>query len=229
MVLAAGLGMRMRPLSESVPKCLLPVAGRRPLDRALDRLAAAGIEAAVVNLHYRAETVRRHLAPRAAPRIIFSDESHQLLDTGGGVAKALPLLGRRPFIAVNAIALWLDDGEDSLARLARGFDPARMDALLLVHPRTTAVGYDGAGDFLLDSDGRLVRRPAAGEADFVFTGVQVLRPELFAGAPAGPFSLNLLYDRAAAAGRLFGLRHRGTWVHLKTPAALAAAERALMG
>ena len=227
MVLAAGLGTRMRPLSETMPKCLLPVGGRSPLDRALDRLAAAGIETVVVNLHYRGEAIRRHLAARRAPRIVFSDESARLLDTGGGVAKALPRLGAKPFLVVNAISLWLDAGRDSLERLAQAFDPARMDALLLLHPRATAVGYEGAGDFALASDGRLARRPPAGEAEFVFTGVQVLRPELFADVPAGPFSLNLLYDKAATEGRLFGLPHQGTWLNLKTPAALAAAERAL--
>lgn len=227
MVLAAGLGTRMRPLSATRPKCLIPVAGRPPLDRVLDQLAAAGVQTAVVNLHYRAEAIRRHLASRTSPRIVFSDEGERLLDTGGGVAKALPQLGAKPFFVANAISLWLDEGGNSLGRLARTFDPARMDALLLLHPRVTAVGHEGPGDFSMASDGRLTRRSEGGEAELVFIGVQVLRPELFADAPPGPFSLNLLYDKAAAQGRLFGLCHKGVWLNLKTAAALAAAERAL--
>lgn len=229
MVLAAGLGTRMRPLSLARPKCLLPLAGSTPLDRALDRLARAGVVRAAVNLHYRAEAIRAHLAGRRAPEIVFSDESEAILDTGGGVAKALALLGPRPFFVVNAVSLWTDGEGDALAALAEAFDPARMDALLLVHPRAEAVGYDGPGDFALGPDGRLTRRPAEGVAGYVFTGVQILRPELFEAAPAGPFSLNLLYDEAAARGRLHGLRHRGRWLNLKTPAALALAERALAG
>jgi MurNAc alpha-1-phosphate uridylyltransferase len=227
MVLAAGLGMRMRPLSEAVPKCLLPVAGRAPLDRVLDRLAAAGVERAVVNLHHQADAIRHHLAGRTAPEIAFSDESRALLDTGGGVAKALPQLGEGPLLVVNAISLWRDAGAESLCRLAAAFEPERMDALLLLHPVANAIGYDGPGDFALAADGRLARRRPGASALHVFIGVQLLSPALFDDAPAGAFSLNLVYDRAAAAGRLHGLEHHGTWVNLKTPEALAAAERAL--
>jgi MurNAc alpha-1-phosphate uridylyltransferase len=229
MVLAAGLGTRMRPLSDSRPKSLLPVAGRAPLDRALDRLAAAGVARAAVNLHYKAETIRAHLAGRAQPEVVFSDESDALLDTGGGVARALPLLGDGPLLVVNAISLWLDEGGDSLRRLAAAFEPERMDALLLLHPVATARGYDGAGDFELDTSGRLARRPPGGRASHVFIGVQLLARALFDDAPTGAFSLNLLYDRAAAAGRLHGLVQQGAWFDLKTPQSLALAERALGG
>ena len=229
MVLAAGLGTRMRPLSDERPKSLLPVAGRAPLDRVLDRLAEAGVARAVVNLHYKAEMVRRHLAGRDRPGIVFSDETEALLDTGGGVARALPLLGPGPLLVVNGISLWQDEAGDSLARLAGAFAPAAMDALLLLHPAASAVGYEGDGDFAMAGDGRLSRRPQGGRAPYVFIGVQMLRRELFDDVPAGAFSLNLLYDRAAAAGRLYGLEHRGRWLNLKTPAALAAAEQALAG
>ena len=229
MVLAAGLGTRMRPLSDERPKCLLPVAGRAPLDRVLDRLAEAGVARAVVNLHYKAEAIRRHLAARRRPEVVFSDETDALLDTGGGVARALPLLEGEALLVVNAIALWRDDGVASLHRLAAAFAPERTDALLLVHPTHTAVAYDGAGDFAMAEDGRLRRRREAERVPFVFMGVQMLRRALFEDAPDGAFSLNRLYDRAAAAGRLHGLAHRGAWVHLKTPAALAAAEEMLDG
>lgn len=229
MVLAAGLGTRMRPLSDERPKSLLPVAGRATLDRVLDRLAAAGVARAVVNLHYKADMVRRHLADRRTPEVVFSDETDALLDTGGGVAYALPLLDLGPLLVVNGISLWQDDGEDALRRLAAAFRPEAMDALLLLYPAADVVGYDGAGDFAMDAAGRLSRRPEGGRAPYVFIGVQMLRRELFDEVPPGAFSLNLLYDRAAATGRLFGLVHRGRWLNLKTPAALAAAERALAG
>jgi MurNAc alpha-1-phosphate uridylyltransferase len=230
MVLAAGLGTRMRPLSETRPKCLLPVAGRPTLDRVLDHLEEAGVETAVVNLHYRPEMIRAHLAGREAPRLVFSDESDAILDTGGGVARALDALGPRPFYVVNGISLWSDGaGGSALRRLAQDFEPERMDALLLLQACDRAIGYDGDGDFDMTTDGRLVRRRPDGRAAYVFVGAQILRPELFQDAPAGAFSLNLLYDRARDAGRLFGLAHDGDWMNLKTPEALAEAERALGG
>ena len=229
MLLAAGYGMRMRPLSDERPKCLLPVAGRATIDRALDHLESAGVETVVVNLHYKAAMIRAHLADRDSPRLVFSDESEGLLDTGGGVARALGALGPKPFFAVNAISLWSDAGANSLHRLAETFAPDSMDALLLLHGVATAIGYDGVGDFQIAADGGLARRQQGETAAHVFIGVQILRPELFRGCPAGPFSLNLLYDQAQAAGRLFGLRHDGAWMNLKTPDALAAAERALSG
>lgn len=227
MVLAAGLGLRLRPITERMPKPLVSVAGRTMLDRALDALDAAGVEACVVNTHYLGQMVEDHVAARTRPRIHVSRED-VLLDTGGGVARVLPLLGGGPFYVVNADIVW-DEGPGlpALARLAQTFDPDRMDALLLVVPVKRAVGYDGAGDFFLDADSVLRRRGAADAAPFVFTGLQVLHPRLITDAPDGPFSLNVLYDRALAAGRLFGLAHAGRWFHVGTPDGLDLVEAAL--
>jgi MurNAc alpha-1-phosphate uridylyltransferase len=227
MVLAAGLGLRMRPLTDTVPKPLIPVAGRCMLDRALDQLTAAGVSRRVVNTHYLAEKVAAHLRARQRDEGVTAEiaVSHEpdLLDTGGGVVKALPLLGDKPFFVVNGDILWRDGAEPALRRLAARWDDGAMDALLLVHPREQAIGYDGPGDFRLQADGTLARRDAD-LAPFVFTGVQILSPRLFAGAPVGAFSLNRLYDRAAAAGRLRGLVHTGQWFHIGTPDGLRLAE-----
>jgi len=223
MVLAAGLGLRMRPLTETLPKPLVALAGRSLLDRALDALAAAGVADAVVNTHYLPHLIAAHVAGRAAPRIALSPED-ALLETGGGVKRALGLLGSGPFFVVNADIAWADGPRPALARLAAAWDDAAMDALLLVQPVARAPGYDGAGDFTLDEGGRLARRNGP-TAPFVFTGVQMLHPRLFAAAPEGAFSLNLLYDAARGNGRLFGLVHDAAWYHVGTPAALAEAER----
>lgn len=227
-VLAAGRGARMRPLTEQLPKPLIRVAGRALIDRALDRLADAGVERVAVNLHHRPELVRGHLSLRHAPEIVFSDESDGLLDTGGGVLQALARLQPAgPFFVVNADALWLDGKESALRRLAEAFDPATMDALLLLHATPLAIGYDGTGDFMLAPDGRVVRKPESRVAPFVFTGVQILTPGLFRETPGEIFSLNRLYDRAAEAERLFGVRHDGPWMQINTPAGVNAAEEAL--
>jgi MurNAc alpha-1-phosphate uridylyltransferase len=223
MVLAAGLGTRLRPLTESLPKPLVPVAGRTLLDRALDRLAEVGVETAVVNLHHLGDMIAEHLKDRTKPEIVLSRE-RELLETGGGVRHALSLLGGGPFFAVNADVLWLNGPFDALARLQRHWRDADMDALLLLHETTVAFGYDGAGDFLADPDGRLARRPEREIAPYLFTGVQILHPRLFRDCPEGAFSLNLLYDRAMAAGRLFGVVHDGEWFHVGTPEGLAEAE-----
>ena len=226
MVLAAGLGLRMRPITETIPKPLVTVAGRTMLDRALDHLDRAGVGRKVVNCHWLPEKIAAHLAGRAD--IVLSPED-QLLETGGGVAKALPLLGDGPFYVVNSDIIWTDGGADgALARLAAVWDDARMDALLLLQPTATALGYDGAGDFFLSADGVPSRRGARPAAPLLFSGVQILSPRLFAGAPSGKFSLNVLYDRALAAGRLFGLVHDGRWYHVGTPQALPLVERALL-
>jgi MurNAc alpha-1-phosphate uridylyltransferase len=227
MVLAAGLGLRMRPLTLDLPKAMVEVKGRALIDRALDRLVAAGVRRAVVNLHHKGNTLKRHLAARHDIEIAFSDETEALLETGGGVAKALALLGAAPFFVVNSDVIWLDSQGDSLQALAAGWDDAAMDALLLVHPTVTAIGYNGRGDFEMASDGRLTRREERHVAPFLFTGVQMLHPRLFDGAPAGAFSLNRLYDKAAESGRLFGLRHQGIWMDVGTPAGLKAAETTL--
>jgi len=228
MVLAAGLGQRMRPLSDSKPKALIEVAGRSLLDRALDRLEAAGVERCVVNIHHLAPLMERHLARRAMPRIVLSPEN-ELLETGGGVKKALPLLGDDPFFAINCDAVWLDGPHMMLKRLARSFDPARMDVLLLLHPTVIAHGYDGAGDYFMEADGALRRRREERLAPFVYAGAQILSPAIFADAPEGKFSLRVLYDKAQENGRLFGMRHDGEWFHVGTPEAVGDTEALLLG
>jgi MurNAc alpha-1-phosphate uridylyltransferase len=227
MVLAAGLGKRMRPHSDTLPKPLVHVAGKPLIDHALDRLAEAGIARAVVNLHYRAEQIERHLAGRTRPRILISDERAQLLETGGGIVKALPLLGDAPFIAINSDTLWIDGVKPNLVRLAEAFEATRMDALLLLAPTTSSIGYTGRGDFRMAAGGQLVRRAERDMAPFVYAGAAVLAPALFADAPRGAFSLTQLFDRAAEAKRLFGLRLEGVWMHVGTPEAIAEAEAAL--
>jgi MurNAc alpha-1-phosphate uridylyltransferase len=224
MVLAAGLGLRMRPISETLPKPLIPVQGRTMLDRVLDHLDMAGVPHRVVNLHWLGDKVRRHLAGR--PGIAFSEEP-DLLETGGGVAKALRLLGRDPFYVCNADVIWRNGAVSALLRLAAAWDDEKMDALLLMQPTATAFGYEGTGDYFLDADGRAVRKQPHEVTPFLFAGVQILHPRLFEGAPDGKFSLNLLYDRAQDAGRLFGIVHDGEWYHIGTPDSLAAADRLL--
>lgn len=228
MVLAAGRGERMRPLTEKTPKPLVQVAGKALIDHVLDRLAAAGVERAVVNVHHLADQIERHLKNREAPQIAISDERGALLDTGGGVVKALPLLGNAPFFHLNSDTIWIDGVKPNLDRLAETFDPAAMDALLLLAPLTTSIGYAGSGDFTMDPDGRLKRRAESQVAPFVYAGAAVLRPELFQDAPAGAFSLTRLFDRTAEAGRLHGLRLEGVWMHVGTPAAIKLAESAIM-
>lgn len=223
MVLAAGLGLRMRPITDSLPKPLIEVAGRTLLDHALDRLEDAGVGFAVVNTHYLASRIELHLRRRRSPVIRLSHEPI-LLETGGGVTQALPHLREGPFFVVNGDALWLDGTESTLGRLAGAWDDATMDALLLLHFTADAFGYEGNGDFMVDSVGRLRRRPEREISPYLFTGIQVLHPRLFEGAPSGPFSLNRLYDRAMEAGRLYGIVHDGEWFHIGTPDGLAEAE-----
>lgn len=226
MVLAAGLATRLRPLSLERPKALMEVAGKTLLDHALDRLSAAGVERAVVNTHHLASQIERHLARRQRPAVTLSHEP-EILDTGGGVAKALPLLGPGPFYVVNAKILWRGGRSEALLRLAEAWDDLRMDALLLLHPTVGAVGYEGAGDFTMDQLGRLSFRDPRGVAPFVFASIHMTHPRLFADAPSGAFSLVELWRRAAEAGRLHGLRHDGEWFHISTPAGLAEARARL--
>jgi len=226
MVLAAGLGLRLRPLTLSTPKPLVRVGGTTMLDRVLDRLAEHGVELAVVNTHHLGEQIARHVAARRTPRIVLSHEE-VLLDTGGGVKKALPLLGDAPFFVANSDLLWTDGKEPALARLAEAWDDARMDTLLLMQPVARAYGYDGAGDFFMAEDGTLRRCRPGETAPYLYAGVQLVHPRLFRDAPDGKFSLNLLFDRAAAAGRLFGIAHQGGWYHVGTPDSLAGVEAAL--
>jgi MurNAc alpha-1-phosphate uridylyltransferase len=227
MVLAAGMGVRMRPLTDKIPKPLVAVAGRPLIDHVLDRLGEAGVDTAVVNVHHRADQIERHLAGRQTPRIVISDERSELLDTGGGVVKALPVLGAAPFFHLNADTIWIDGVRPNLLLLAGMFEPNRMDALLLLAATSTSVGYAGRGDFTMAADGRLARRSELDVAPFVYAGVAILAPALFSTAPPGAFSLNLLFDRAIQAGRLYGLRLEGVWMHVGTPEAIAAAETAI--
>ena len=224
MILAAGLGLRMRPLTLALPKPLLPVAGRTMLDRVLDHLDRAGVTRRVVNTHWLGEAIRRHLADR--PDIAFSDEP-ELLETGGGVFQALPLLGSAPFFVCNADIVWTDGPSPALRRLAAAWNDGTMDALLLMQRTATAFGYEGAGDFFLDADGRATRRQQNQVSPTLFAGVQILHPRLFHDLPQGPFSLNLLYNRAQDEGRLYGIAHDGEWYHIGTPEALAEAEALL--
>lgn len=226
MVLAAGLGTRMRPYNGHIPKPLVTVGGKPLIDYGLDRLADAGVESAVVNVHHLADAVERHLAARRSPGIVISDERTELLGTGGGIARALPLLGTAPFFLVNSDTLWLDGARPNFARLAEAFDSAAMDALLLLAPRDS-LGYEGRGDYTMLPDGRLRRRGEQETAPHIYAGAAILAPALFAAAPAGAFPLTLLFDSAGESGRLFGLRLEGTWMHVGTPQAVAAAERAL--
>ncbi len=228
MVLAAGLGTRMRPLTDRIPKPLVEVDGRALVDHVLDRLADAGVETAVVNLHYKADILEAHLARRGgAPAIVLSDERDALLDTGGGIVRALPLLGPGPFFSVNADTIWIEGIRPNLAQLAAGFDPATMDSRLLLAATATSIGYDGAGDFTMDREGRLEPRQERMVTPFVYAGAAVLSPRLFEGAPAGAFSLARLFRSAAQAGRLFGMRMEGTWMHVGTPEAIVEAEDAI--
>lgn len=226
MVLAAGLGQRMRPITDRLPKPLIEVRGRAMLDTILDRLEDAGISKVVVNLHYLGEMIEAHLKDRQSLSIAFSKED-DLLETGGGVTKALPLLGEGPFFVLNGDVCWLDGLTPALQRLAAAWNEEEMDALLLLHPTCSAFGYEGIGDYLMDPAGRLQRRQERQIAPFIHAGIQILHPRLFEGAPAGSFSLNKLYDKAQEAERLWGLRHDGEWYHVGTPGELRAVEDAL--
>ena len=219
-VLAAGLGTRMRPLTDTMPKPMVPLAGRPLIDHVLDRLAAAGIERAVVNVHHHADLLERHLAKRGSPpAVVISDERGELLDTGGGVVRALPLIGDGPFLIHNSDSVWLEGPSANIPRLLDLWDSERMDSLMLLAQVAHSLGYDGAGDFAMSGDGRLTRRSEGRLVPFAFAGVSIAHPRLFTGAPRGRFSLNRLWDRAIGSGRLDGV-----WMHVGTPEALVEAE-----
>ena len=226
-VLAAGLGTRMRPYNGAIPKPLVEVGGKALIDYSLDHLADAGVERAVVNVHYLADALERHLASRKFPQVVISDERGTLLGTGGGIARALPLLGNVPFFLVNSDTLWLDGVKSNLMRLVDFFETDDMDALLLLAPSAGSIGYEGSGDYAMLPDGRLRRRGGREVVPFVYAGASILSPVLFAGAPSGAFPLTLLFDRAGERGRLFGLRLEGVWMHVGTPEAVAEAQAAL--
>ena len=225
MVLAAGLGTRMRPITDRIPKPLVTLGGKALLDHALDRLWDAGVPRAVVNVHYKAEMIARHLDGRQQPAITLSVED-ELLETGGGVLKALPLLDD-VFYVVNADIFWLDGRVPALRRLAEAWDAERLDALLLLQRTTTALGYDGVGDFIVDALGGVRRRREREVAPHLFAGVQIVHRRLFDGEKPGKFSLNRLWDRALASSRLAAIVHDGEWYHVGTPEALTLAEARL--
>ncbi|KTE21467.1 mannose-1-phosphate guanylyltransferase [Sphingopyxis sp. H050] len=228
MVMAAGIGKRMRPLTATRPKPLVRVAGKALIDHSLDRIEAAGIGHVVVNVHYLADALEAHLAAQKRRfTIAVSDERAQLLETGGGMMKALPLLTGDPILIVNSDNIWTDGPQDSIANLARHWDDAKMDALLLVIRQASATGHGGKGDFHMDPAGKLSRRKPGRIAPFVYTGIQLVSRRLLVDAPEGPFSTNILWDRAIAAGRLYGLSHMGQWFDVGTPASIAPTEAAL--
>jgi N-acetyl-alpha-D-muramate 1-phosphate uridylyltransferase len=226
MVMAAGYGKRLRPLTDTVPKPMVKVLGRPMIDVVLDRLVAAGVERAVINLHHLGNVIRAHLQDRTDIEILYSEEP-EILETGGGTKQALPLLGPDPFFVVNAKIIWLNGREDALHRLAEAWDGARMDSLLLLQPTVTAIGYGGPGDFLMDQDGNISRRPEWEVAPFLYSGINITHPRLFDDSPDGAYSVNALWDRAIAAGRLFGIRHDGEWYHVSTVQQLGDVEREL--
>jgi MurNAc alpha-1-phosphate uridylyltransferase len=226
MVLAAGLGKRMRPLTASQPKPLVRVAGKALIDHALDRVADAGIAKAVVNVHYLADALEAHVTARAAPMVTVSDEREQLLETGGGMIRALHFLPD-PFFCLNSDNIWLDGPRDVFRDLSDAWDPERMDALLALVPHRGAHNFRGKGDFSMDSTGRISRRRSGRIAPFIFTGIQLVAHRLLRDAPEGPFSTNVLWDRAIEEGRLYGIAFTGQWFEVGTPAAIPATEAAL--
>ncbi len=225
MVLAAGLGKRMRPLTDTVPKPLVRLRGRALIDHVLDRMAAAGVARAVVNVHYLADLLETHLAHRQRPEIAISNERGQILDTGGAVVHALSKLGSEPFLIHNSDSVWIEGVGSNLERLFAAWDPETMDSLMLLASATSSLGYDGPGDFGMGTDGRLFRRGERQMVPFVFTGVSIAHPRMFEGAPHGAFSLNRVWDAAIENGRLYGIRLDGLWMHVGTPDALTEAER----
>lgn len=226
MVLAGGRGLRMRPITNTIPKPLVKIAGRTLLDRSLDTLAAAGVTKAVVNVHHFPEQIVAHVAARRMPRVVISDESAGLLDSAGGIIKALPELGREPFYILNADTFWIDEGDPNLARLALAWDAARMDILLMLATVDSATGHTGGTDFLVGSGGAL-RRAQGDPSGLIYAGAAIVNPDIFAGAPDGPLSLNRYFDEAIADRRLFGMQMRGSWITVGTPDAIPLAEAAV--
>ena len=227
MVFAAGLGKRMRPITDALPKPLVKVAGRTLIDHCLDRFAEGGVARAIVNVHWFADQIEEHLATRQAPKIVISDERAQLLDQGGGIKRALPLIGAEPFFLCNTDAFWIEGPRSNIGRLAEAFDPKVMDIALLVAAGAGAVGVDWPGDFSMTRDGRLKSREDRRVAPFVYTGVGIMKPELFADAREEVFRLAPYFHAAAAKGRLYGVRLDGLWIHVGSPESIAEAELAI--
>jgi N-acetyl-alpha-D-muramate 1-phosphate uridylyltransferase len=229
MVMAAGLGKRMRPLTASRPKPLVELAGQPLIDHVLDRLRAAGVGKIVVNVHYLADSLEAHLANRAKDfEVTISDERNLLLETGGGLVRAAPMIDCDPFLVINSDNFWIDGPTDGLKLLASGWNDERMDALLLLVPQARAGNHRGQGDFHMDRFGRLKRRGRSRVAPYVFTGIQMISKRLLDDAPDGAFSTNILWDRAIAAGRCFGLVHQGLWFDVGTPRSIRDTEAALV-
>jgi len=227
MVLAAGLGTRMRPITDTMPKPLVEVQGKTLLDHGLDALQNAGVKKSVVNVHYHADQIVDHVAKRGKMEIKISDERKELLDSGGGIAKALPSLGQKPFYLINADSFWVEGCRPNLTRMAEAWDEENMDILLLVAGMASAVGFGSKGDFQMDADGRLERRGELKIAPFAYAGAAILHPRIFENAPKGKFSLNRQFDEAIETGRMFGLRLEGLWLHVGTPDAITEAEEAI--
>jgi N-acetyl-alpha-D-muramate 1-phosphate uridylyltransferase len=225
MVLGAGLGTRMRPLTDRIPQPLVRLKERALIDHVLDRIAAAGVTRAVVNVHHHADAMETHLRHRKHPKIEISDERGVLLDTGGGVVRALPKLGSGPFLIHNSDSVWIEGVGSNLERMFASWDSGTMDSLMLLASGATSLGYEGSGDFAMGTDGRLSRRGERQMVPFVFTGVSIAHPRMFVNAPEGRFSLNKPWDEAIDKGRLFGIRLEGLWMHVGTPEALTEAER----
>jgi MurNAc alpha-1-phosphate uridylyltransferase len=226
MVLAAGLGTRMRPITNTLPKPLIKVGGKALMDWPLDAFAEAGVKRAIVNVHHLAPLVRNHVKHRFRPETLISDETEQLLETGGGILKALPLIGDVPFYAVNTDAFTVGSSKPSPMTLHGAFDDS-VDVVLLLHPIAQTHGFDGPGDFFMDGDGRLTRRGTATSAPYVYAGMQIIRPHVFAGLPLEPFSMNKVWDPLIASGRLKGVAQDGQWFHVGTPEAIASTEAIL--
>jgi len=228
MIMSAGLGTRMRPLTDGLPKPLIEVNGKALIDHALERLSAAGVRKVVINVHYLADAMETHLKSHdCGLEIVISDERDLLLETGGGMVRAEPLIDCDPFFALNSDNLWIDGAHDTLRQLAAQWDGEAMDALLLLVPRDDARNNEGRGDFYLEPDGRVRRRGQDAVAPYVFTGIQIVAKRLLRDAPNGPFSTNMLWDRAIAEGRCFGAIHDGLWFDVGTPAAIGLTEAAL--
>jgi MurNAc alpha-1-phosphate uridylyltransferase len=227
MVMAAGLGTRMRPLTNDRPKPLVEVAGKTLIDHALDRLVAAGVTMAVINAHYKSDMLKAHLARRKDIEIRISEESDELLGTGGGILKALANFAGEPFFVLNSDSVWVEGMGQALERMIDRWDPAEMDALLLMASMVTAIGFEGTGDFQMDAEGRLARVPPRRVSPFAYPGVQIVHPRIFDDAPGASFSMNFLWDVAIERGRLYGVRLDGLWMHVGTPDAVREAEELL--
>ncbi len=228
MIMGAGLGTRMRPLTNEIPKPMVVFSGKPMIDHVLDKMVEADIQTAVVNVHYKADILEEHLKKRTDIEIIISDERDELLETGGGTKKALAHFKDEPFLIQNSDSLWIEGAGSNIARLKDAWNPDDMDCMLLLAATRKSTGYDGSGDFFMDKYGHLERRREKELAPFVFAGLSIMKPNQFINTPEGPFSLNLIWDRAIEAQRLYGLRLEGEWLHIGTPEALGEAEERML-